>query len=1322
MKTIIAILLIAATTLTGAAENPFLKKFPAAGKLEFKITDQLHLPAFVWPRTLLGYDVDFSAAKVRADGLRLRDEVSGREVPFQLSAARTNADGTLRFAVVNLFADLPSGGERRFELSAGMPAPLAYPVGVKMIPDGDSLILDALKLKVRLPASRQFASGEKIPGPILSLNRGNGWIGDSQIISSNRAVKSVTTEIVESGSLFISLRITYQFAGGGTYIASVKAVSDYDYVGFDEEISGLAKTDGIYLENAWTNFHPTQRMAVGSPFGGTRKIDEPMVQAFRGEDPAFTGPTRIEDPAVEMLPSLTPYWPNGWGGNRSAAFWDEKSGAALGLFITDAGRWQDHEYAIWTSADTLKVKYRFAGGTLFWRWPLVTGTRATGLSAYRHAEKTDPAPNADQTTGAGGSDESQSARDQRELPEVLRTQYADLSLDRVKNWVLEYPASAKPAPTNALPAGRQKNLAAYFKALPDCAALTVARGMFHPVALRDMEAWVVPDFLRFREAMSPAQRAQATAVLLLAAYVSAEEEFAPMKTMLGGHPNFMSDLKFPMAAGAFLFPDHPMANEWHEQYEKFVELSGNFYVRPAVPQWEARAGRWTESIATYNWAFLGPAVNANRLNRLAGGQNIFATPQLADMGDYLAGILTAPQMLDNSRTNWPNDMPLTWANGFRRIHPPQGAHSGKRAVPGSMYALGEQLLRYRPLTAEHLLWGAAPSAGRGFEDRAGEPVAEKINPGTNPHLTSAKYTGYGIVLRAGVDTPNETTVYLQQVDKGPNYRWGYANQNGSGDIYFYAQGKSFSGHGFEDTGDRHGDDAFYTCNTGVYKNYHYSCVGMNELTEPFYDLDGAQFAEIVPQKNPGAYSWPEYQSRSVLLVGTDYFITYDAILEPCGTRFAWNSAGVNDQLPFIYPIKGGAENAMQTTSLARDHQRGLVYDAWKGNGDRMMLITHRADVKILPAKKSPFVHVKTPTSTDELFQDSKEITFDGAGGSFHGTAGVIRHRKSGETELALFHGTQIGAGGVTLAVDHPELGISAKFATPTEIAGKFFSRTGGMLTLVAGGGGKFFVDGVELEPTAARSFKLPAGAHRWQITAGLPEPLPPQILRTENFNGGATVFFTKVAGAEKYRLELSRDNGATWQSTGETTDSQFTLRGLTNGEKVHVRVLAGNRERISVPANEYPIYVSDRPPLPPDGLKSQLGSNVVRLTWGEVLGASEYRLYRRGQGQGNWTEIFRGRAFAFTDRAVKSIAAFPEPGLQAAAGALETNLIYEYAVAAVNGNGEGEKSLPADTNPASWRNWNPTDDLRFRRQSEFWREPWVAPEDVPPPYYPQTLK
>jgi hypothetical protein len=782
------------------AANPFLREFPSNGNLEFRLEDRLRMPSLSWPRTLLEYPVRFDFPP-DASQLRLVDLDSGKEVPFQISNIRG------KLATVSFFSDLPSGAVRRFELSRGTPA--TFPPGVNLSEIDGEIRLDNGKLKVRLPATRQIK--EHVPGPILGLNQ----IGDSTLTSPKRAVESFTTETLERGPLFTTCRVLYQFAGGGTYSARIRAVSGYDYVELSEEMSRLSQDDGIFVEMSWHRFDPTHRMVIGSPFGGTRRLGDPMVQPFRGEDPAFTGPTRIEDPAVEMLPSLTPYWPNGWGGNRSASFWNESSREAIGLFITDASKWQDHQYAIWTSADTLRVKYRYVDGVLHWKWPLATGTRATGLTAYQHGLAVNPPDLSDQKPGATWKDEVDAAGERQELPVHLQIRYGDISLNRVKDWVLAYPDGAPTPPVDAMKPGRQESLESYMKSLPKAAMMDVAKGMFHPVGLRDMGYWVVPDFLRFRDEMNPEQRAQATAAILFAAYIAAEDEYAPMRTMLGGHPNFMSDLKYPLAAAAFLFPAHPMAAEWHDQFEKFVELCGRYYVRPAVPTWEALGGRFTESIATYQWAFLGPLCEANRLCQLTGSRNFLADPKIASMGDYLAGILTSPQSMTKGET--PTAKPPTTGPGYRRIHPPQGAHSSKRGAPGSMYELGEQLMRYRPLTAEHLMWGGWPAAGKGFEDRADSRL-ESLNHGTNPHLKSAKYTGYGIVMRAAVDTPDEVAVFLQQIDKGPNYRWGYANQNGSGNLYYYAGGNSYSGHEREEAGDGHVDDALLSSNTGVYKD------------------------------------------------------------------------------------------------------------------------------------------------------------------------------------------------------------------------------------------------------------------------------------------------------------------------------------------------------------------------------------------------------------------------------------------------------------------------------------------------------------------------
>jgi hypothetical protein len=580
-------------------------------------------------------------------------------------------------------------------------------------------------------------------------------------------------------------------------------------------------------------------------------------------------------------------------------------------------------------------------------------------------------------------------------------------------------------------------------------------------------------------------------------------------------------------------------------------------------------------------------------------------------------------------------------------------------------------------------------------------------------------------LRAGVDTPDEISIYLQQIDKGPNYRWGYANQNGSGDIYYYAQGKSFSGHEREEAGDGHVDDAMFSCNTGVYKNWHFSSIGMNELTRPMYNLEFAQFAEIVPEQSPQSYSWPEYQSRSVMLVGTDYIITYDQTLPGCGTRFSW-AVSVQDEMPIIFHLRG-ADGTVNLSDAKTGRVRGSLSTMIKGGNSQMALVTHKKDVEVIPTKHAkgtpelPYFHIRTAGSEDYVFQNDTDITYADSKMTFDGKAGVIRFLKDGETELALFHGTQIGTDPVSLTVDNPDLGISAAYRTPDELSGHYFVRTASTLTLKCSGSGTFFLDGAPLAAKGTKTYLLPAGQHRWQVTTRMPEPMSPEIIRTENHPGGAKVFFTKVDSAQKYRVELSVDNGLNWKAVGESLDGVCDLTGQPDG-KVHLRIIAVNPDHESSPGDEYPIYISNKPPPPPDGLKLQVSDGQVKLTWGQVLGPTEYRLYRRDDPSRAFQEIFHGLENTFTDINLKTIQAYAEPGLAASAARFEKpGTIYEYAVSAVNANGESEKSVTVDTRPDSWLNWNPDVPLRFKRQSQFWLPPWVSPDQSPPVYYPESV-
>lgn len=73
------------------------------------------------------------------------------------------------------------------------------------------------------------------------------------------------------------------------------------------------------------------------------------------------------------------------------------------------------------------------------------------------------------------------------------------------------------------------------------------------------------------------------------------------------------------------------------------------------------------------------------------------------------------------------------------------------------------------------------------------------------------------------------------------------------------------------------------------KNRAFCNIGMNELVAPLYDLDIVQLAELRSAKGKDSFAWPEYLSRSILLVGTDYFLLYDQTGTNwrAGARFSW---------------------------------------------------------------------------------------------------------------------------------------------------------------------------------------------------------------------------------------------------------------------------------------------------------------------------------------------------------------------------------------------------------------------------------------------------
>ena len=1292
----------------------------------FVLQDRLEHPFYWWPRTLLSYPVDVDP-KLDRNRLVLTREDTGERIPIQWSDLSHEAGGSIR-ATLSFIADLPSGGRREFALTTAE-KPVEYAHQVRERHEGKTIVLDSGVFQVRIPASQKLRG--EAPGPILQVSRGGAWFGSSTLSFTGDRVTRLTTRKVADGPLFLAYELDYETGNGSHYVARIQCDAGFDFVRFEENMEGVKPgTHGLFT-STWSDLGLTHRQAPNHPFPLPDTVKPYEDYTWERIDSLFKlKPQPLPEGQLPFTLGVYERAPGNFRFGTFANFWNEHSGDALGVFIHNVEGWQDHEYAYEVESSTLQVSYHCVDGRFYWKWPVVHGRRATCLACYNHEKDKEAMRQLEREFNGVEQDDLTYKVPLTFTSHVLflQNRYGSLDLNRVKDWVLDYaPGLRQPAsilgrgkPPEPAELERRVMTSPFVCTLPVTGTRQMAghgpipgRSIvnFSPVPSRQVAGWV-DGFNQCHALLTDRQRQRIIALFLVLAYVQGGDEFMPIVNLLSGHPNFLADVKATPPAMAFLFPEHPDATTWADMWEKCVELNTRFNTRPAVKAWDALGGRWTENLGTYVWAFLGPSLRTEYLLRKFDGRERFLSPQLAELADWLVNALSAP-FDGESETAFRNlnavDYGREWGvvppgGGPRRLHPPQGAHSEQRFPPRMLWYLGTCLRRYAPLAAEHAMWAARPTDPDAEEAPGRNEPPDRMyqmpdNRGTNPHLRSAKFTGYGVVLRAGVDTPGELSIHLQQIDEGSNYRWGRSGEGGCGILYFYAGGKSYSYTGPEDVGDRDDQDAEFCTNFAVYKNGQFRSIGMNVLSRPLYDLGMGQYAEIVPREGPTAYSTPEYVSRSILLAGRDYFVLYDAVAHQALThRLTW-SVRKGEPLPYIQLLRGATgHRETQRTEVTSDTSTGVWYD---GLGDSLAVVSHRADVK---TEATSFgCRVKMPGVLDLIFRNPEPVSFAEGDLVFDGTAGMIRIL--GQTvEFALFHGSRIGMRGIHFTTDDADLGIGGVVQEGQSPYGEYYAPKPSTLRLEAPGFSEktfFYVDGVrqvgKLESGTMR-FELRAGKHHWELTDTLPVPNAPRIVRTENISGGARVILEPVASATLYRLEMSKDGGVTWARVGGQSSAPLSVGGLRGGEKVHVRAFASNERHSSPPGAEYPIYITYSAPEPPAGLRVSLGEGVATVTWGEVLGASEYRLYARLKTEKDFRLIYQGIERHYEDRRPFFRPCHTRPG-RSKPDAHEA--VVEYVVSAQNGNGTGNHSDPADTDPGSWRNWDPRPGEHFRRVTSF---------------------
>ena len=1259
---------------------------PAGWQQGFKVTlrDELHHPDISWPAGHISYRLNFGANGIAPDGLRIKDARSGKDLIFQLSEKELKK-GLLQRAILHLITDLPYNSDRSFIISAGK-TPISE-AGITITQTSETITLDNGVIRISLPASEQA----KNIAPVVSYGRPQSLLGHGQL---NLKPLKLKVEALAKGPVYAGYVLNYDFAGGKHYRVNIRLVKGMEFAELDEQMSGFNSRDSLAWQMVWDGLRADHRYCpnrgdqyldtrLGLKGGFTNIRWEPMEG--NTPDPASDKhpnmPFDQQNQKGGLLPfRLSPYdnWLSWWR-LPTAAFWSKKQQITIGLFINDAARWNNYKYDLWNSKSDLSITFHWKQHVLDYSFPLVNGTRSTCLAAYDHQKDIELV---NQTN--------------RSLLYVdfLRRWYGWIPLDKVKNWKLS-DSSAVPAQAVYF---KQENLngmtAASLEQNLSNEISTLATGSERvtgptPVGTRTFHENIVPGLDVLSPGMTPAQYKKLKGWYLFMNGVFMDEALMPMRTMLSGHPNFLADIKGVPGLTAFLYPGHPEAARFADHFEKFVNLNFHYHIRPSVPAWGARGGRWTENISTYTWAALKPTVRTSALlHNFYDGRNRLLQPGVSLLGDWLLNCLTSPVAAQDNR----------------RGYLPQGAHSNVygNLPPDILRQFAQELTYYDPLLAEHLFWATTandkPFEGHPEHKSAWADVLKTRwanNNGTNPHLVSAKYTGYGFILRSKFNTPDEMFVNLQQIDEGPNYRWGRAAQGGNGVIYYFAGGKRYSFNGNEDVGDGPFGDVERITNFGIKKRPGYRAigpyrsVGRNDLSEPLYDFGIAQLATV----NAGAQAAPEYISRSVLQSESDYIVVFDKVADPqTDGRFSW-FVKTEDEFPQIFQLKPGAAaiDAAIKPSVSNYHKdpavlptKGRYYD---GKGSFLTLVSHKKSVNAVATAYGCTVQLDGGRR-DYVFRDSAPVDYQEESRSFTGTAGIIQQYSNGRYAAALFEGSRIGVpGALILLPQKAAAGISLE-TTVNGFSGRFQSLKPEPVTFQFKTKRTFYLDGLPLPGETLKDgsllINMPAGHHQWQYSNTGVIPEPAQVGSTIVSSHSVKIGWQPVNGALSYQLQVSRDGGQHWENTASPVrENTIELTGLTNGQKIHVRLIAQGKGGSAVAGDDYPVYPTDQVPHAPEGLLVDITGPKSQLSWGGILGVGSYRLYRREKHATDtiYHLIYNGAARCYSD--VK------EPGR-----------IFEYAVSAVNGNGESAKSTVSDNDPKRFLNWQPIPGEGFRRDIE----------------------
>ena len=295
-------------------------------------------------------------------------------------------------------------------------------------------------------------------------------------------------------------------------------------------------THGVFT-STWSDLGITHRQAPNHPFPLSDTVRNYEDYPWELIDGIFKlKPQPLPEGQLPFTLGVYERAPGNFRTGTFANFWNDHSGDALGVFIQDVEGWRDYEYAYEVESPTLQVRYHFVDGKFYWKWPVVHGRRTTCIAFYDHAKDREAMRLLEQDFKTVQQEGISYAVPLTFTSHVLflQNRHGTLDLNRVKDWVLEYPASARhPAPllgqwrsTEPTELERRVMTSPFVCTLPVTGTRQMAghgpipgRNIvnFSPVPSRQMAGWV-EGFNQCNAALTDRQRRRLTAMFLVLAH------------------------------------------------------------------------------------------------------------------------------------------------------------------------------------------------------------------------------------------------------------------------------------------------------------------------------------------------------------------------------------------------------------------------------------------------------------------------------------------------------------------------------------------------------------------------------------------------------------------------------------------------------------------------------------------------------------------------------------------------------------------------------------------------------------------------------------